>query len=33
MRILLATLLAATAIQAQTTGKVHTPDVDLTYIT
>lgn len=33
MRILIATLLAATAIQAQTSGKVHTADVDLAYFT
>ncbi len=33
MRILLTTLLVATAIHAQTTGKVHTPDVDLAYLT
>ena len=33
MRILVATLLATAAIHAQTTGKVHTPDVDLAYLT
>ena len=33
MRILLAALLAASAIHAQTTGKVHTPDVDLALLT
>ncbi len=33
MRILLSTLILATAVNAQTTGKVHTPDVDLAYFT
>ena len=33
MRILLTTLLLAATLPAQTTGKVHTPDVDLAYLT
>lgn len=33
MRILLTTLLLTTSMNAQTTGKVHTPDVDLNYVT
>ncbi len=33
MRILLTTVLLAATLPAQTTGKVHTPDVDLAYIT
>jgi len=33
LKILTTTLLAATAMSAQTTGKVHTPDVDLAYVT